>query len=98
MKRGDRVYGVDLDGDGSRLVVAGRDKTAAVYERSRHGVVRESYELIYEAVAKAFVYAVAITRDGRRIAYGCVDSAVRLHDVNLRRRTRPVSWEVPGHP
>ena len=52
LKRDDRVYAIDLDVGGQRLVVAGRDKTAAVYVATSN--LDQPYELMYEAHAKAF--------------------------------------------
>ena len=53
LRRGDRVYAIDLDASGGRLVVAGRDKIAAVYCTTNHQ--SQPYVLIYDPSAKAFV-------------------------------------------
>mmetsp|Transcript_12739 Transcript_12739/g.37927 ORF Transcript_12739/g.37927 Transcript_12739/m.37927 type:complete len:2278 (-) Transcript_12739:673-7506(-) len=85
LRRGDRVYAIDLNFNGERLVVAGRDKTSAVYAVG--GCLDRPYDLIYEAYANSFVYAAAITGDGRQIAFGCVDAAICVHDVDTRIET-----------
>ena len=39
------------------------------------------------------MYAAALTSDGRRCAYGCVDAAVRVVDVDLREETHRMAGD-----
>ena len=52
LKRRDRIYAIDIDASGGRLIVAGRDKTAAVYAVTNR--LDRPYYLVYDARAKAF--------------------------------------------
>ena len=112
LKRSDRVYSVALDHDGGRVAVGGRDKCAVVYRLTRageatkprtensNGTPEENAEVVCDIKLDAFVYAVALSSSGARMAVGCVDNQVSpLHFVGYshwtyRVTSRPLLFQV----
>ena len=92
VKRKDSVYSVSLDHLGKRMGISGRDKKAQVFtvdvERSaeyRAGCRPSAkLELIFSAQLDCIVNAVALTRDGKILAAGCVDALVYIYLVNTK--------------
>lgn len=90
--RADRVYSVSLDAMGSRLLVGGRDKKAALYDLSSTlPPGRCTAELLWEESSDEFVYTVSLARNAHVCAFAGMSKTVRvLHAV-----TRQPLFEVP---
>ena len=93
IKRGDRVYSVSLDHLGQRVAVAGRDREAVVYSIAPGGQAdARSVDSIFSVTHNAFVYAVALSTDGKHMAVGCVDSVVCTYSVNMKTLTNRIFY------
>ena len=77
IQRGDRVYSVGVNHDGTLVAVGGRDKLASIFRIHTSNVA----EQLCSTRRQAFVYAVALTRDGSTLAVGSVDKLVVVCDV-----------------
>ena len=90
-KRKDSVYSVSLDHLGKRMAMSGRDKKAQVFavDVARHAGCGASakLDLIFSAQLECVVNSVAMTRDGKLLAAGCMDAFVHIYLVNTKVNT-----------
>ena len=90
VKRADRVYCVALDHLGQRLAVGGRDRIAIVYSLTQEARRNPGQiATVFSVELEAFIYAISISEDGRKLAVG-FNNTVRCYAINNKCMTYQV--------